>query len=103
MVFLLSTLPGKALEAVEAAEWPTFRVEPLNANEKEEIIDGYMHLYGKTLTSEQKGLIIEANQSCNPLYLKALLDEVRECCLFLMLQIVGIVDKMHVVNFIVVF
>ncbi|XP_071484949.1 uncharacterized protein [Diadema antillarum] len=74
---LLSTLPGKAQDKVLEFCWPTYKVEPLKDEEKHEIITGYMNLYGKSLNAEQSDLIITAPQSSNPLYLKALLDEVR--------------------------
>ena len=64
------------MEAVTLAGWPTFQVHPLDMNEKAEIVTGYMDLYGKTLNDEQRALIINAKQTNNPLYLKALLDEV---------------------------
>ena len=42
-----------------------------------EIVTEYMEtLYGKTLSDEQKNMIVSADQCNNPLYLKALLDEV---------------------------
>ena len=52
-------------------------VKPLDPAEKEEIVSGFLEkIYGKTLSQEQKGMIVEAPQTNNPLYLKALLDEV---------------------------
>lgn len=74
---LLSTLPGQAEDAVRELKWPRYKVEPLQEKEKLDIITGYMDLYGKTLNKEQTDLILNAEQSSNPLYLKALLDEVR--------------------------
>ena len=62
---------------------PTYKVEGLQEKEKLDIITGYMDLYGKTLNQEQTDLILNAKQSSNPLYLKALLDEV--CQLIFML------------------
>ena len=53
-----------------------YKIQGLQENEKLDIITGYMDLYGKTLNKEQTDLIINAKQSSNPLYLKALLDEV---------------------------
>ena len=53
-----------------------YKIEGLQEKEKLSIITGYMNLYGKTLNKEQTDLIINAKQSSNPLYLKALLDEV---------------------------
>ncbi|XP_022091330.1 uncharacterized protein LOC110979639 [Acanthaster planci] len=77
VVMIASTLPGRAMDAVTAAGWPTMRVHPLNINEKLDIVTGYLNLYGKTLNEEQRSLIIDAKQTDNPLYLKSLLDEVR--------------------------
>ncbi|XP_070541009.1 uncharacterized protein [Ptychodera flava] len=75
---LLSTLPGRSFDAVKLAEWPTFTVEALQPSEKETIITQYLEgIYGKTLTEDQKQMIIDAPQSNNPLYLRALLDELR--------------------------
>ncbi|XP_063951363.1 uncharacterized protein LOC129253865 [Lytechinus pictus] len=74
---LLSTLPGKCHDAVKTSGWPTYKVEALQEKEKLDIITGYMNLYGKTLNQEQMDLILTSKQSSNPLYLKALLDEVR--------------------------
>ena len=52
-------------------------VKPLAANEKMDIVTGYMEgIYSKTLSQDQKDRIVEASQTDNPLYLKALLDEV---------------------------
>ncbi len=67
---------SQAKDVVSAAGWPTIQVHPLNPSEKMEIITTYMSLYSKTLNEEQLATIVEAEQSNNPLYLKALLDEV---------------------------
>ena len=53
------------------------KVSPLNPSEKMEIVIGYMEgIYGKTLAQDQKDMMVNAEQTNNPLYLKALLDEV---------------------------
>ncbi|CAG2215023.1 NPHP3 [Mytilus edulis] len=77
-VFLLiSTLPGRAMNACTEAGFPSMRVSPLQESEKMQIITDYLEgIYGKTLTMEQKGMIINVKQTSNPLYLKSLLDEV---------------------------
>ena len=67
----------QCLDAVKSAKWPTMDVKPLDPSEKEQIVTGYLEkIYGKTLSQEQKALIVEAPQTNNPLYLRALLDEV---------------------------
>ena len=68
---------SQAQDAVTEFGWPMYKVEPLQESEKKDIIHGFMGLYGKTLNQEQTDLIIHAKQSSNPLYLKALLDEVK--------------------------
>ena len=68
----------QALNAVKARGWPTMHVTSLDAIEKEQIIRGYLEgVYGKTLDPEQKDLIVAAEQTKNPLYLRSLLDEVK--------------------------
>ncbi|ELU12330.1 hypothetical protein CAPTEDRAFT_96933 [Capitella teleta] len=75
---LLSTLPGRAMEAVKSAGWRSMKVHPLNETEKQEIVTGFLEgIYGKTLSSDQKAMIVGAEQTNNPLYLCGLLDEVR--------------------------
>ncbi|XP_064632184.1 uncharacterized protein LOC135490720 isoform X2 [Lineus longissimus] len=75
---ILSTLPGRAMDACIAAGWKSMEVARLEQSQKEQIITDYLeNVYGKTLSDDQKKMIIEAPQTNNPLYLKALLDEVR--------------------------
>ena len=57
--------------------WPSMRVKPLDTSQKEQIITHYLEgIYGKTLNAEQKQLLVDSEQTNNPLYLKSLLDEV---------------------------
>ena len=52
-------------------------VKPLNTAEKDQIITDYLEkIYGKTLSADQKEMIVTAPQTDNALYIKALLDEV---------------------------
>ena len=68
----------QAFDAVEAAQLPTMHVKPLQSSEKNEIVTGYLEgIYGKTLSEEQKDMIVNTDKTNNPLYLKALMDEVR--------------------------
>ncbi|XP_052059702.1 uncharacterized protein LOC127700331 [Mytilus californianus] len=78
-VFLLiSTLPGRAMNACIEAGFPSMKVKPLQESQKMQIITDYLEgIYGKSLTTEQKEMIINVKQTSNPLYLKSLLDEVR--------------------------
>ncbi|XP_072041437.1 TPR repeat-containing protein DDB_G0287407-like, partial [Amphiura filiformis] len=74
---LMSALPGRALSAVKKAGWSIKVVHPLNRSEMMKVMDKYMEFYAKTLTVAQKEKITNAKQSSNPLYLKALLEEIR--------------------------
>ena len=66
----------QAYDAVKAASWPSMDVHALQPDEKMQIVTGYLEdIYGKTLSQEQKALIVEAPQTNNALYLKALMDE----------------------------
>ena len=58
--------------------WPSMSVKPLDTSQKEQIITDYLEgIYGKTLNAEQKRMLVDSEQTNNPLYLKSLLDEVR--------------------------
>ncbi|KAL4237051.1 hypothetical protein ACF0H5_005435 [Mactra antiquata] len=75
---LLSTLPGRAMDACQDRSWPSMNVKPLDDSQKSQIITDYLEgIYAKTLTQEQKDMIVDAKQTSNALYLKSLLDEVR--------------------------
>jgi hypothetical protein len=53
------------------------KVEPLDESQKGQILSDYLEgIYGKTLTQDQKDMIVNAKQTSNALYLKSLLDEV---------------------------
>jgi hypothetical protein len=65
------------MDSVIKFEWPTMKVSLLDNSQKMEIITGYLEgIYGKTLSEEQKEMIVESKQTNNPLYLRSLLDEV---------------------------
>ena len=58
--------------------WPSMSVKPLDTSQKEQIITDYLEgIYGKTLNAEQKRMLVDSEQTNNPLYLKSLLDEVK--------------------------
>ena len=67
----------QAMDACIQYGWPSMKVERLDMSQKEQIITDYLEgIYGKTLNVEQKKMIVDAQQTNNPLYLKSLLDEV---------------------------
>ncbi|MBM4286409.1 MAG: tetratricopeptide repeat protein, partial [Deltaproteobacteria bacterium] len=74
---VLSTLPERPLTALEKRGWPTFTVAPLDPEEMRRAIPEYLGIYRKTLDAPLVEAIVAAPQAANPLYLKALLEELR--------------------------
>jgi nephrocystin-3 len=72
-----STLPGRPLEELRRRGWPTLEVEPLAQAERERLVIDYLGQYRKALARPQVERIAAAPQSANPLYLRALLEELR--------------------------
>lgn len=74
---ILSTLPGRPLEDVEKRKWPTIEVTPLEDVERKQLIQDYLAQYRKSLTNSQVERIASADQTRNPLFLRAMLEELR--------------------------
>ena len=74
---ILSTLPGRPLDDLRKREWSTMEVEPLKDDERKQLIKEYLAQYRKTLSVSQLDRIASADQTRNPLYLRALLEELR--------------------------
>lgn len=74
---ILSTLPGRPLEEIDRRGWPALEVEPLERKERERLIARYLGQYAKELSNRYVERIVAAPQSANPLYLRALLEELR--------------------------
>ena len=83
-----SCLDGEILQsAKERLPWTELRVEPLTDEGKRTLITKYLHeLYRKSLTSDQIDRIIAHPLSGNPLFLKALLEELRIFGVFELLE-----------------
>ena len=77
MRLIVSTLPGRALEELKKRGWPALQVNPLNEGERKKLIVEYLQQYTKELGARRAEQIAQAPQSANPLYLRALLDELR--------------------------
>ena len=74
---LVSTLPGRPLAALQRREWPTLEVATLTLDEREQLILETLAQHSKALGPASVRRIAEADASANPLYLTALLDELR--------------------------
>lgn len=74
---LLSTLPGRSLDELTKRGWPILNVEPLDVDERKQMIREYLALFTKALSAVRIECIANAPQCQNPLFLHALLDELR--------------------------
>src|SRR5439155_22857988 len=74
---IVSTLPGRTLDALRRRAWPSFTLEPLNSEDRQQLITEYLSQYAKALSPRRAGRLIAAQQTANPLYLRSLLEELR--------------------------
>jgi len=74
---LLSTLPGRSLEEITKRDWTTLTVEPLTTDERRQLIRDVLKLHTKELSPERVERIATSAQASNPLFLRALLEELR--------------------------
>ena len=74
---VVSTLPGRALDEAVRRGWPSLFVEPLRPVEREALVVSYLGHYSKTLSPARVRLIVQSEATANPLYLRALLEELR--------------------------
>lgn len=74
---VLSTLPGRPLDELTKRGWPTLEVKPLEIEERRQLIADCLAQYTKALSPHFAARIAEAPQTANPLYLRALLEELR--------------------------
>ena len=74
---VLSTLPGRSLDNLNKRRWPTLAIQPLGHAERSQLIAAYLTQYTKALDRSRTERIVTAPQSANPLYLRALLEELR--------------------------
>ncbi len=74
---ILSTLPGHSLDDLKNREWPTMEIKPLEDDERKQLIRNYLAQYRKNISESRIEKIASAEQTRNPLYLRALLEELR--------------------------
>ena len=73
----LSTLPGHAKAELQRRGWTALTIQPLTINERLEFIKVYLEYFRKALNEERSRRIAESLQVQYPLYLRALLEELR--------------------------
>ena len=74
---ILSSLPGRSLKALEKRALPELHVELLNPGERKELITEYLAQFTRSLSPHLTQTIATREQTANPLYMKALLDELQ--------------------------
>ena len=74
---IVSTLAGRPLVDLEKRAWPMLKIEPLTADERRRLICEYFSQYAKQLSDERIERIVGCRQAANPLFLRALLEELR--------------------------
>src|SRR5262249_161833 len=74
---IVSTLPGRSLDELTRRRWPTLAVGPLEAEERTRLIVECLRQASKTLSDERVRRLAAAEQSANPLFPWAMLEELR--------------------------
>lgn len=74
---IVSTSMGRSFADINKRGWPTLRIEPLEPQERKHLIEDYLAQYTKALSPPRVDRIAGADQAANPLYLRALLGELR--------------------------
>ncbi|HVS04227.1 MAG TPA: AAA family ATPase [Thermoanaerobaculia bacterium] len=75
---LMATRAGRPLEEVRRRGWPALDVAPLAPPERERLIAEYLALYAKALSPARVARIAGADAAGSPLYLRLLLEELRQ-------------------------
>ena len=74
---IVSTLPGPSLDELQRRGWPCLTVQPLQPEERRRLIADYLAQSSKALSPERVSCIAAAEQASNPLFLRALVEELR--------------------------
>ncbi len=75
---IISTLPGPSLDELKKRSWPSIAVQLLEPEERQQLIKEYLlRLYSKRLPQDLVERIASREQCANPLFLHALLEELR--------------------------
>jgi tetratricopeptide (TPR) repeat protein len=74
---LLSTLPGRPLDNLNNRGWPTMTLGLLRTTERLKLVYRYLRQYRKRPSREHGRRIATCDQTANPLFLTALLEELR--------------------------
>ena len=79
---IVSSLPGRPLDASRKRGWLTMAVEQLRLDERNALITCYLRKYRRELSASDRNLLTTEKPTNNPLFLRALLEEIRVHGLF---------------------
>jgi tetratricopeptide (TPR) repeat protein len=79
---LVSALPGPALDALCERGWVEHSLPPCSTEERGQMIDQYFQRYRKTLGVKLRDQLIAATGTANPLFLRTVLEELRQFGIF---------------------
>lgn len=74
---ILSSRPGRTLDSLNKLKSQFIYLKSLEYLEKRNLINSYLRYYGKSLSDENADFIAASEQTSNPLFLRALLEELR--------------------------
>ena len=74
---VVSMLPGKSLAEIRKRRWPELEVEPLTIDERKQVISCYLRRFFRELSPGEIDRIAATEQASNPLFLRAVLEELR--------------------------
>jgi tetratricopeptide (TPR) repeat protein len=75
--WIVSTQPGHSLDRLIERDWTLLEVEPLELGERRDLIDAYLSRFAKQLGADRIERIAQAPRAANPLFLRAILEELR--------------------------
>ena len=75
---IVTALPGPPLETLLAREWNEYSLPPIDIKERSQIIKAFFKYYRKTLAPSLISQITEAPGSANLLFLRTILEELRQ-------------------------
>ena len=74
---IVSTLSGRSLDEIQKRAWPKMEIKTLEIEDRKKLIHQYLAQYKKSLNSELVSTIANSEQASNPLFLRAVLEELR--------------------------
>lgn len=76
---LVSTIPDDSAQRLQARGWNLLELRPLNLQEREAMVVRYLGEYHKGLNTHATHTVAAHEQTANPLFLRTLLEELRLC------------------------